>query len=177
MHKIVVRSLAMLVCLAATSWLLQWAWTQYEERPVRQSELWGVKIGDSSQEIRFKKGKPQQEENPDTGLEYTYITKDFGSIVRFKNQKVRAVILYNTPKGFEYSDLQGIQVGDTSEKIIARFGDSPLISNSKDDLKRIYAYPKYQVFFGLDTNKVEIFGIYDPLYPLPVGFEDPDEKK
>ncbi len=177
-RTVAMRGLAVAVCAIAIGWLSEWAWTWYSERPFKQSELWGVKLGDPLQDVRFKKGLPTEERNPETGLSYIYkLSESALASVRFKNEKVRGVILYGVQSDSPYRELQGIRFGDTSKQITDRFGDSALITSSKDGLTRLYAFPDSQIFFGLSTDKVEIFGIYDPSYPLPVGVTDRDEKQ
>lgn len=172
-----VRGFLAIVCAIPIMWFSSWAWTMYSERPLKQSELWNLKIGESLQDVRFKKGAPNDEKNPESGLSYTYSTKGSLGTVRFKDGKVRAVILYGAQGDSNNYELQGIRIGDASKQVIGRFGEDAVISSSKDGLKRIYAFPKYQVFFGMDTDKVEIFGIYDPSLPLPVGFTDEEGNK
>lgn len=125
-----------------------------------------------------KRGLPTEEKNPETGLSYVYKLNELAvASVRFENEKVRGVILYRVKNDSLHHELQGIRFGNTSKQITDRFGGGALITLSKDGLTRLYAFPDYQIFFGLGTDKVEVFGIYDPSYPVPIGVTRKDEKQ
>lgn len=102
---------------------------------------------------------------------YTYGNDGDGPlIIRFTNGKVRAV--YGLSGKHSWTNIQEINFGDSADTIIEKFGSKYEIQQSKDGLSRIYAFPKFHVFFGLGTNKVEVMGIYDPRFPVPLAPKD-----
>ncbi|PUE09505.1 hypothetical protein B9Z51_11670 [Limnohabitans sp. T6-5] len=174
-RKFAVPSLAIFVGVFAIGGASIWAWDWYSNRPTKQSELWDVKIGDTVKDVRFKRGIPAKEDVPESGLSYDYVADEMNATVRFKNEKVRGVILHGANVNSVHF-LQGIGIGGHSKEITERFGSDVVITSSRSGLKRLYAYPQYQIFFGLGTDKVEIFGIYDPTYPVPIKFAEDEEK-
>src|SRR5262249_38610526 len=92
--------------------------------------------------------------------------------VGFKNGRVW-LIEYFPGSGRTYRPgIQGIDIGDSLEKITQKFGLSSSVSVSNDELSRAFSFKDYRVFFTMKENRVETYGVFDPAI-APSGVEYP----
>jgi len=167
-RKIVVRVAVTAICIAALGLVFSLSFNLYKSRPLLQNELWGIAIGDSWQDVRFKKGMPSETRGQGPNDNYLYYLGDCVAWVKFKDGKVMAIFLLSTRKpDFE---LQGIRFGDSTEKITDKFGSDGLVKTSSDGLNRNYIFKKYQVVFGLSKDVVEVMGVFNNAFDVPLQF-------
>lgn len=136
-----------------------------------ETELEGFQIGWSKDELYFKKGKPLEEKT--TAEEKAeLLTYSNNTDINIKNGKIGRVSLFceNSDYG---KGVGNIYCHDNIEKIITKYGDTDIISTSKDKLSRIYSYPKYNVAFILEKGVVLIIVVFDPqLFPKGIEFRE-----
>ena len=138
----------------------------WQLQPQVQDALWDLKIGMPVDEVLFKKGEPTTKEGEKAYI-YTEKYSETYNIL-FNDGRIKAIFLY--PKDNSFVDIQGIEKGETYEDIERKFGVPDSISISTDKLVRLISFDRYHVFFGLQKNRVEVFGIYDPaLGPLKIN--------
>lgn len=183
-RKIILWPLLSLVGLAIAGGLGIWAWNIYEGRPKVQTTFGAVTLGESMDEVRFKKGalelvdSKKERMDSEKGKDPTYhLSVDSGPSyrIRFRDGKVLAIYAFTTEKDYS-TNIQGIYFDASAEQIIEKFGHGAEIQRSVDGVRRSYAYPKYHVFFGLGTNKVQVMGIYDGAGPGPLTPQSDDKK-
>ena len=108
---------------------------------------------------------------------YDYVSDEQATHIAFKDGKVRGLYILSTKEKMPDFDLQGIQFGATSAQLMERFGTDAKVIISKDGLRRKYAYPQYQIFFGLTHDKIEVIGAYNNSFDVPLEFSAETEKQ
>lgn len=166
--KIVVYPVAFILVAG----LATWGWVVYSNRPKPQTTLWGVRLGETINDVRFKKGTPRERDSGSykgiTWIRVTYGADNSTDVrIRFVEDRVQGVTLYSFSSNYIES-IGGIYFGNGAERIVEKFGEPPTRMESDDALRRVYAFPRYHVFFGLNQNKVVAMGIYDPNGPVPI---------
>lgn len=142
-------------------------------KPKVQENFWGISLNTNKADLKFMKGEPTKIE--DGG--WTYETKkEYGndwSVYRisFRDDKIR-YILYSGSSWLDSPELQEMRLYDSSQKVHSRFGEPTHTSVSDDQLRRIYSYDNYYVFFMLERDQVQKYGIFNPaLGPLQFSKE------
>lgn len=151
-----------LILLLAIALLLTWTYisfTQYweDDRLRVVSELQGVKLGWTKDEVYFRKGQPKSVEGDDSNkiLEY-------GSTgVFLENDKVVKIIYICQTDGYDYEKIGGISCNSDIDRVLNQYGESKKLEISSDKLSRIYNYPQYNLTFGLSSSKVDVLGVFD----------------
>lgn len=132
------------------------------ERPKLETKLEGAEVGWSKSEVYFRKGKPLEVSVykdgtfADEALRY----KD-GQVVFIKGDKVSKIAIF-CGSDTDYRNINWLGCGDTFEEILDKYGDSNNVSESKDDLRRIYNYPQYGVAFVLEAGRVSTLWVFEP---------------
>ncbi len=122
------------------------------------TELQGVKLGWSKDEVYFRKGEPASVDI--VKGEFTYLV--YGAIrVGLKNDKVVKVIYVCQDDNYSYEKVGGISCDSDVDRVIKQYGESKDLKISEDKLSRFYNYPKYNLAFGLSKSKVEALAIFD----------------
>lgn len=145
---------------------------QLEERPRKEHRLWGIQLGASIAEVKFAKGEPSQQ-----GADiWAYLQGERGAdgiyFVRFKDGKVRAV-MYRGP-AHNAPSIQRISPYSSPERLVEKFGQPSYVSRSKDELRRLYSFEKYNVVFDLEKDGIVGLGVYDSSTG-PLKFSDEAE--
>ena len=145
------------------------------DKPEIQTSFWDINLSTSKSTIKFIKGPPNKVKDEDI---WVYISEILGApeayFMRFSEDQLRFV-------GYLGGDLnggpsiQGIKKESSLDDIIKFFGKPSHISESKDNLKRLYSYENYNVFFILEDNRVSVYGVYNPKYG-PIKIEETIEK-
>jgi hypothetical protein len=132
---------------------------QYEDRPRKLKELWGVSINDSAGDVKFNKGEPTTRDK-DVWVYRPYETIEGDYVVFFKNDRVRSVMyfgpMYNAPS------LHGVGHYDSPQELDKKLGPPSYVSHTKDELSRIYSYEKFNIVVHFSEGKMSGLGIYDP---------------
>lgn len=141
-----------------------------DSRAKVQSEFWGVSPGISKDELIFRKGKPDQEE--DEYLVYGKGDDNVYYVVNFRNGKVRAIqAVVPSGKTYNLPTMQGISSYSSLDDIERKFGAADKMSETKDKTRRLFSYLKYGVFFTLEKGTVVSLGALDPKEG-PLVFKD-----
>jgi hypothetical protein len=135
-----------------------------ESLPTAQTEFWGISLGEKKEDVRFKKGAPEQEEENNI---WVYTQKSgSGSTdstwkIRFENGEVVSVERW--PPGTERwasPPLLGIRQGNSTAHVTQRLGEPSKITHDSDGMIRTYEYEKYHFFAIFVADEVEVYGIY-----------------
>ncbi len=126
------------------------------DKPEIQTSFWDINLSTSKSTIKFIKGPPNKVKDEDI---WVYISEILGYpeayFMRFSEDQLRFV-------GYLGGDLnggpsiQGIKKESSLDDIIKFFGKPSHISESKDNLKRLYSYENYNVFFILGNYSAKI---------------------
>jgi hypothetical protein len=116
--------------------------------------FWDIPLAAKKSDVRFMKGEPTKVDDKDEW--HYHIEKDTNDSalyqVIFRGEHIR-LIAYTTAKSFGSSYLQGIGIGSHVDAVREKFGEPSHVSESKDGLRRIYSYEKYNVFFTLQQTQ------------------------
>jgi hypothetical protein len=141
-------------------------WITYENfvnaRPHSEPEFWGLGTGILPADVVFRKGEPSSRQ--DTYWVYGNQDSDVIYVVRFKNERVRAVEAFSgsRDKAYLLPSIQGISSHSTTEDIFQKFGPPDVTSEKIDHTQRMVSYLRYGIFFTLEKNQVSSLGIIDP---------------
>jgi hypothetical protein len=155
------------------------------DKPKVQETFLEISLETTKSDIKFLKGNPSEvredgswEYNSKKGNIFDRVALPGIIHINFDGDKIKYVEFYgvnfkdiNSENIVELApELQGIKIDDTSSKIQERLGKPLHISSSDDELKRIFLYDKYHIFFILEQNRVKAYGIYNPEFG-PLKFE------
>ena len=171
--KILLWPTAILVGIAALAGGGVYVTSLIPMKPKVEEIFWGITLNASKADLKFMKGEPTKTE--DDG--WTYETKkEYGndwSVYRisFRDNKIRYV-LYSGSNWLDSPALQEIRLNDSSQKVHSKFGEPSHTAISDDQLRRIYSYDNYHVFFMLERDQVQAYGIFNPAFePLQFSKE------
>lgn len=160
------------VALMVIGGLGTWAYVTYENRPAPQYELGSVKLGESMDEVRFRKGEPSKRHSEDLWEFNDGSSERPGEslyVVRFKEGKVQSVRYLALGSKIYNPSLQGFTIGSLYDEVIEKLGPPSNVSTSKDGLSRLLSFEKYRTIYGFERAKVDMLGVYDPKHG-PVTF-------
>lgn len=158
--KIFLWPLGVIVGLGVVGGSIAYLYQQYEDRPRKLTELWGVSLNDSAGDVKFKKGEPTR--RLDNGLWFyrPYETIEGDYVVYFKNDRVRSVMyfgpMHNGPS------LHGVGHYDSLQELDEKLGPPSYVSRAKDELRRAYSYEKFNIVVQFAEGEMSALGIYDP---------------
>lgn len=161
----VLYSLTLLLIITISIFIASLYFNNYwEDDRVRViTELQGVKLGWSKDEVYFRKGEPTSVDITSIDVvegKFTYL--DYGATgVWLKNDKVVKVIYVCQDDNYSYEKVGGISCDSDVDRVIKQYGESKDLAISEDKLSRIYNYPKYNLAFGLSKSKIEVLAIFD----------------
>jgi hypothetical protein len=161
--KIILWPFAGLILLATGFWL----YNTIEQRPKVQAELWDIPLRATKSDVKFLKGAPSAPQNAGTEDNWEYRFENSGGgwnyiyRVMYEDGKVWSVQYLASSETAFGPGIQGIYVGDSLEKITQKFGSPSNVSSSKDELKRLFSFIKYQLAFELKEDRVISYGIFD----------------
>ena len=120
-----------------------WSVEAYENRLRVHTELGGVRLGMTKDDVLFEKGEPDQKQDwEDGGKRWDY----GGTSIFFDNGTVKGIL-----KDQVFATVSGIRVGADSDSVTAKFSE-PIIK--KDGARRRYEYPRYNVRFVVEKRRV-----------------------
>ena len=129
-------------------------------RPNIQTSFWETNLDSSRPTIEFIKGPPIAV--TDEGY-WIYTSKiRGGSEIYFLQFMDDELWLVGYLKGGLYGGpgIQGFKQGSRIDDIAEYFGKPSQMIDIKSNLSKLYLYDKYNVFFGVEGNKVSFYGAY-----------------
>lgn len=135
------------------------------------NEFQNVKLGWSSEEVLFHKGKADfTGQRSDDKRVKVLIYGD--AIIELLNERVEKIVFICDEENYLSSSggIGAIDCGSDLDLVLDLYGEPENLSISKDKLKRFYNYPSYNVAFRLSKSKVEGLYVFDPKN-LPTGIE------
>lgn len=158
--KLITRSTLIILVVGVSITSAIWGYKTFQERAVSQTELFGIKLDQTQSDIKFIKGEPDQvEENL---WVYNNVDDESNLIILFRDNNIKAI--FSQGECINCNKISGLGIGDTYDAVIAKFGQPTNISISKDQLKRLLSFSKYNVFFAFRKQRVYRLGIYNPVY-------------
>jgi len=167
--RIIILFIVTIVSISILGGIGIFVYSKMSVKPEIQTSFWDINLSAGKSTIKFIKGPPNKVKDEDIWI---YMSEIFGApesyYMRFSEDQLRFV-------GYLGGDLsggpsiQGIKKGNSRDDIIKVFGKPSHISASKDNLKKMYSYENYNVFFIIENNGVSIYGVYNPKYgPLKI---------
>jgi hypothetical protein len=154
------------------AWL---GYTKWDESQARVADgMWDLKLGDSSDDVVLKKGKPSQQE-PDKCIGdnkqcmlWVYVDGELGYMVELVAGKVRSIQAITTDGNeFRLPGLQGISNYSSPDSVEAKFGKPDVVTSTADKTRQLANFSAYRVVFAYEKNRVVSVGVFDPgLGPL-----------
>lgn len=145
-----------------------WGYQTIQNRPRPETEFWGIRLGATKSDVKFLKGVPTQAYDNDQ--KWAYIFKDSSGqndqyvyLVQFKGDRVWVVGYISHPTAGSFGPgVHGIYIGDSLEEVVETFGKDYHMETDKDGLRRLFSFEYYRLFFELEKNRVQSYGLYDP---------------
>ncbi len=143
----------------------------YQNRPKLIEQLGGVALGDSLSDFVFKNPgyvleKPEEKTSPGE-KELVYTNKETLTTVTIEKNKISMVVYVCKNEG-EYTVINGVSCGESSEAILEKYGSDARAQCLKDkndksySSYRVYDAPKFGVRHHVFSNKVGAFQIMPP---------------
>ncbi len=157
-----------LIGLGLLIWLYNTVEEKIENRAKKQTELQDILLGDSKNDVIFKKGNPDKGSDQDS-LKDLFIYPSYNSFViaLFKEEKV-STIDYQCKSEDSYKEcpsyfsLNGISFKESFKDVEEKLGKPSSIKCSHEDKTfRIYSYKKYQTEYAIDKDGVFSISIFD----------------
>ncbi len=157
-----------LIGLGVLIWLYFTVEEKIENRAKKQTGLQNVMLGDSKNDVIFKKGNPDKGSDQDSLKDlFIYPSYDNFVIVLFKEDKV-STIDYQCKSDSAYKEcpsyfsLNGISFKESLKDVEKRLGKPSSIKCSQEDKTfRIFSYKKYQTEYAIDKDGVFSISIFD----------------
>ena len=165
------KIILIILCIVIVIYILAWVYVFIENkiinRPIKQTELEGISLGDSKDDVIFKKGNPDSfEEEKDLrsgAMEYHLYDSDL--LATIENNKVKSVLYkcedgasYGTGSCPYYFKINGVSFKDSFEVIEKKLGKPSQIKCSPvDKTFRVYTYYEYQTEYVI--NKDGVLGV------------------
>lgn len=150
-RKIIVRTAALATvngaALAAASW--------WSNRPKAETELWGIALGDSTSDVKFKKGSP---ESLVFGQIWAYPYDQIGTYayVEFYNDKVDRIFIFLGDYQ-SIASLRGVGFKNSLKDVRGVFGEPSFVEDSADSSWRLVSFSNFNSSFLLTKDMV--FGL------------------
>jgi len=173
--KIVILFTVGIVSISILGGIGIFVYIKKSDKPEIQTSFWDINLSSSKSSIKFIKGPPDKIEPEDI---WVYISEIFGApeayYLRFNEDQIRLVgYLGGASSGGP--SIQGIHKGSSLDDILMFFGKPSHISESTDNLKKLYSYENYNVFFKIEDSRVSTYGVYNPKYG-PMKIQETIEK-
>jgi hypothetical protein len=160
--RIIARAVIGVAALTALASAGFYAHHRYTERPVKEMELWGIRIGDTESDVLFKKGKPKHT-GPDSWVYEGGPFLEYAVLLNY--HRVFAVMAVPTSSDInEYTFLPAIQGVDrhwSVERVVEKFGPPSETKISEDEMTRVLSFRKYNVAFMFEKNTVLAVMVFD----------------
>lgn len=157
--KILLWPIGVIVALAVVGGSITYLYQQYEDRPRKLNELWGISLTDTANDVKFKKGEPTTRLDNDLWVYRPYQTREGDYVVYFKNDRVRSIVYFGPM--YDGPSVHGVGHYDSPQELDEKLGPPSYVSRSKDELRRAYSYEKFNVVVHFESGKMSALGIYD----------------
>ena len=188
--KIFLWPIGAIVVLAIVGGTITYLYGQYQDRPRKLTEFWGVSLNDTLGDVIFKKGEPtlrftdnkdpqnvfwfygdDMKELPKSNNELRELTN--GYFVQFKNNRIRSISFEG--KGFEGISLPGIGNFESLQQIENKLGPPSHVSRLEGELRRAFSFEKFNIVVMFAGGNMVSRGIYDPTHG-PIKFSAESKK-
>lgn len=162
--KITVRTLLSLVALGVLVPGGFYLRERLERRPSAEVSLWGLRLAQSKDDVRFLKGEPRHVWGASEGAPERWLYRDASQSgwygVGFQDGLVTHVF-YDGDRLYA-PNLQGVSAYDDLTDITDHLGQPEKLKASEDGLRRFLLYPKWRTWFVVTGAGIVTRGIYDP---------------
>lgn len=153
----------------------------YEYQRDTVSELDGTKLGDSEQDILFKRGAYTERcviDGNKNFVSYWYDDKTTGktAVVDLRDGLVQRIFLANE-LGYDSPDPIAVYNGDSEDRIREKWGKEDFIQVQKDPSVRYYVYRRYKLNLILADNRAVGVGVFNPKYYYHDAALPPERKR
>ena len=160
--KIILWPFAALILMA----IGLWTYSRISDRPRLQTTFWDIPLRATKTDVKFLRGAPNVLSKDQDTLQYLFEDStgkgwDYIYRIRLKQGKVWLVEYFASPNRRYGPGIQGIDIGDSLEKITQKFGKPSHVSTAGDELSRVFSFNKYQLAFELKENRVIGYGVFD----------------
>jgi hypothetical protein len=154
-RKILLWGFTSIIATIAVIALVFWR----QSLPRAENELFGVSLGDSVSDVKFRKGKPSSEV---FGYIWTYPYSVGGAycFVEFYQNAVDQIFLFPVSRDLPFS-FQGISFGSSLKDIGRVFGTPSRVDESDDDMYRLVSFSDYNIAFMLRQNSTVGVAIFN----------------
>lgn len=168
--KIIKVLMILVVGCIAVLWGGLYTYSKIENRPKKQLEYLGVKLTDSMNDVKFKKGKCTEPYDVKDAHNTNWIydlgnsqdIKDNFSVIMWRNNKIRAIACSSSKdRTYICSDINNLRLGDYTNVMIEKLGNDFEMAVSEDGTRRCYSYKKLNSFYMLEEDKIFTMGIYN----------------
>lgn len=161
------------IFLASLWWPKQLTPIAETDKPKLITSYDGISLGDTLADVEFKKGKVKTYEEffkkkiENKSDDMYLIDKSFGFYTEIKGKTVTAIVKgCNSDESYSI-EINGISCGNSSEKIIERFGKDVVVKcevnpDRGESPSRYYEVSKYGIRYQLVKNAVVVFRILPP---------------
>lgn len=139
----------------------------YNKRPKSITEFAGVKIGEPGEDVKFKLGKPARIWAEDDSIteNWVYIRGEDMTYITFLKGEASAVS-FTTTNNYSYMGLNGIEIGSPLSLVESRLGKPDFVSQSNDQLSRVFNYRKYNSAYEIKAGRVtELIALHPKIGP------------
>lgn len=151
-----------------------------QSAPSTQSTYWDIPLTARKADVRQLKGKPSKtylsDDKSEEIWEYRIGQDEPVYRLKFRNDEVRWIICSGVDQ-LGCPDIQDLNRNSDVNAVLGKFGKPSNAVSSIDALRQTISYEDYNVMFGLQENKVNVLGIYNPKYGSPIGYIYAEQSK
>ena len=172
-------ALATPILLIFVLWGGIWTYSKIQDRPVKQTEFEGLRLGASESDVLFLKGKPDVNR---VNEQWVYFADPRSThpehallVVGFRDGKVRYVTYWDSEWQRSRPYLLGFTIGSDYTSVIDKLGEPSNVSTSSNGLIRLASFAKFNSVFEFQKGRVTRFGVFDS-NTGPLRFVDEAER-
>jgi hypothetical protein len=146
--RIILWPLAGLILIACALW----TYNTITQRAKVQTAFWNIPLGATKSDVKFLKGAPKVLPNDKDQDTWEYLTEDtalkqweYVYRVGFKNDKVWLIEYFASRNRTYGPGIQGIDLGDTLEKITEKFGSPSRVSLRRMSCRVLFHLPSIKL--------------------------------
>jgi len=145
-------------------------YNQYENKPKAYDTYLDIPLNATESDLYFLKGDEyigKRYTKDMSRFSYTYEMHDNNYLyIRFKENKIWRISCYSDTE-YECPSLNNIHIRDSATSVRKRLGEPDHILSSDDNIERIWAYEKFNIYIILSKGAVDSFGIFEPSLSIP----------
>lgn len=124
------------------------------------SELWGIALGASKDDVLFLKGEPAAILEPGTWFYAPSRNRAYHVVFGDSDEVVRILVL-SGPGFSSGAPIFGVRTGFRTQRLVDRLGEPSRVLSLSNGLQRAYLYDHLNAVFVLEQSEVVAYGIYD----------------